>query len=223
MKRYLIPFSFLLILVIIILIPINWRFSTMDRNNSDSFNTFPQLYQNQGKPVTLYEIEPNNLAINVQVSGVVSGSRQLIAYVDEKTKKDLVKGKPFTGLGKYQHFQGFVSMISDRVDLKTGLHKVVLMLSKKVTENRGDLIPVEIQTERLTNRIVLPLSALQVQGGVFSVYRLVGEKVEKIDVLIGRYNKSFIEIRRGVKLGDRLVIEGLSQLNHNDKVKIIDR
>ncbi|PCJ38444.1 MAG: hypothetical protein COA99_11980 [Moraxellaceae bacterium] len=74
-------------------------------------------------------------------------------------------------------------------------------------QSLGDAFRVEaaIIIDRADDVIIVPLSALFRQDEIWSVFKVVDDVVELQQVAVGRRNDRFAEIKRGLKVGERII------------------
>lgn len=84
----------------------------------------------------------------------------------------------------------------------------------------GMLANVSIGAETVARALLVPALAVQVRGGTHFVYRIAGGCAERVEVEIGERRPDRIEVRRGLRPGDRVAIEGLQQLSGGEPVRI---
>jgi hypothetical protein len=91
-----------------------------------------------------------------------------------------------------------------------------------VTLRPGSFAHIDIITRTLKNRIVIPRKAVLKGDGRSRVFRLLedGETVQEIDVVTGYENETIIVCEEGLGLGDRVVVQGLDDLEDRDQVSV---
>jgi RND family efflux transporter MFP subunit len=120
----------------------------------------------------------------------------------------------------------YLSELGSATDPLSGTIEATLPIS--ITQNRklisGQIADVRIQLEPSKQpQIMVPLSAiLEANLGQAHVYIINDSNVaQKKPVTLGNIKNNHIEIRHGLNLGDRLVVEGAAWLNANSPVRII--
>ena len=119
--------------------------------------------------------------------------------------------------------EGTVERISPVVDRESLTVEVLTSFpDAAVTLRPGSFVHVDIITRILENRIVIPRAAFLSNDGRSRVFRRLedGETVQEIEVVSGYENESIIVIEEGLALGDRVVVQGLEDLQDRDKVSV---
>ena len=71
------------------------------------------------------------------------------------------------------------------------------------------------------NQIGVPESAVTIQGSTAIVYTVRDETDEKKNIEIGKRNFGKVSVVSGINEGDLVIIEGVSKVRNNAKIKII--
>jgi cobalt-zinc-cadmium efflux system membrane fusion protein len=99
----------------------------------------------------------------------------------------------------------------------TGQDNLLLPVNFEI-DYREDLIPgtfveVFLKTNRLPDALVIPVSALIEEQGVFYAYvQTGGESFEKRELTLGESDGSFVQILKGIEEGERVVTKGAYQI-----------
>jgi RND family efflux transporter MFP subunit len=121
-------------------------------------------------------------------------------------------------------FKGKVIAISPYVDTKTKTSRVtVLILNKNNRIKPGMFAKVNIEVEKLKNKILIPRSALLVRENRTLVFTVVDSLAKWKYVKIGEQNEKYIEVLSGVNPGDDVIVQGQFNLAHDSRVKIINQ
>jgi cobalt-zinc-cadmium efflux system membrane fusion protein len=91
------------------------------------------------------------------------------------------------------------------VDPATGAAPVRLTFDRPTMLPAGTPVQLEIDGEEHTNVVLLPASAIVREEGGAAVYLADGGKAARRDVSIGASDGAQVEIRHGVKAGDRVI------------------
>ena len=119
--------------------------------------------------------------------------------------------------------EGTVERISPVVDRESLTVEVLTTFpDAAVTLRPGSFAHIDIITRTLKNRIVIPSKAVLKGDGRSRVFRLLedGETVQEIDVVTGYENETIIVCEEGLGLGDRVVVQGLDDLEDRDQVSV---
>lgn len=83
----------------------------------------------------------------------------------------------------------------------------------------GMFIEARLATEVRGSAIIIPEEAVAPTSGASWVWVLEGDKVNRREVELGVRSPGFVEVRKGIDLGDRVVVGGLDRLSPGATVK----
>ena len=81
-------------------------------------------------------------------------------------------------------------------------------------------VNVEIVVGEKTTALVIPRGALQRDGSTRFVYRYIDGKAQRTPVGIGLIGPTEVEIEKGLREGDRVILPGAAVLRDNEEVKV---
>jgi len=120
-----------------------------------------------------------------------------------------------------QDFAGRVARLAPAVDPATRTLRAEIAVSDERGELRpGMFVEVTIVTERREDVLVIPRQALAERGGRKVVFVIEGDKVDRRDVTPGLGDDDIVEIRQGLKAGERIVVRGLETLTDETGVQV---
>ncbi len=116
-------------------------------------------------------------------------------------------------------FDGGIADIDSRIDPSTRAVRVRAELPNPQDKLRsGMLLRVRVQLPS-RQALVLPEIAVQQEAELSSVFRVAaGKTVAKVPVMLGTRQDGLIEIKAGLKAGDRVVIEGTVKLHDGSRI-----
>jgi RND family efflux transporter MFP subunit len=119
-------------------------------------------------------------------------------------------------------FRGTIFAINPRIDNRSGTGRVTVAVSNP----QGRLISgifayVELETDRLADRLVVPADAVLVRQGRDLVFRVNNGRAEWVYVEVGRRSGNEVEIVDGLKPGDEIAIAGHHALAHDAPVAVM--
>ena len=172
-----------------------------------------------------------------EIAQGVLGSDSLIITLDDLKKividikipesyvgilKTALKAEITSSAFKGKIFKGKVSSISSRIDPST--RSILARIS--VNNKDYEIIPGQLMTVKIIydekNQIGVPESAVTIQGKTSFVYIVKKDTAEKRVIKIGNRNFGKISVESGIKEGDLVISEGVSQVRNKSKVKIIN-
>jgi len=119
--------------------------------------------------------------------------------------------------------EGIVERVSPVVDKESLTVEVLTSFpDAAVTMRPGSFVHVDVITRTLENRVIVPRTALLKSDGRSRLFRMLedGETVQELEVVSGYENESIVVIEEGLNLGDRVVVQGLEDLQDRDKVSV---
>jgi multidrug efflux pump subunit AcrA (membrane-fusion protein) len=114
-----------------------------------------------------------------------------------------------------------VASFSGKVNAEKQTVNIRLSLNNSHHEFRpGMIVQLSFPGKLHTNTLVVPRSALLEEEGVYSVYVLKGNKVEKQVVTVGIKQDDFVEILSGLKEGEQVATEKAYSLTDGMEVQV---
>ncbi len=91
----------------------------------------------------------------------------------------------------------------------------------------GQIVPgmfarLSFTTESVSNTLVIPRRALLEKEGREVVYVAVGDRAEEREVVVGLVDKEIVEIKKGLREGESLVLRGHHYLKDGSLLKVIE-
>ncbi len=123
-----------------------------------------------------------------------------------------------------QAFTGKVMRISPLLDPQTRNGHVEIEIPNKVGALKGEMfarVEMNLGTERET--MLLPRDALVYRGDKPGVYIIEAEKAKFVEVETGLTQEDKVELLSGLKLGDKVITQGVNLIKDGDKVRPMER
>ncbi|HZF30873.1 MAG TPA: efflux RND transporter periplasmic adaptor subunit [Gammaproteobacteria bacterium] len=121
-------------------------------------------------------------------------------------------------------FPGKVLRLAPTVDQRTRALRAEVQIENTGQRLRpGMFVEVTLVGERRENVPVVPRGAVTERGGRRVVFVLASQRVVMREVQIGLGDDTFLEIRRGVEAGERVVVRGLETLTDQMLVRVTNR
>ncbi len=120
-----------------------------------------------------------------------------------------------------RNFKGKIDSVSSRIDPSTRsiLARVI------VKNNKFQIIPGQLMTVKIIydeeKELGVPESAVTIQGNTSFVYIVEDNIAKKRNIEIGKRNFGKVSVLSGLEKNEEVVIEGISKVRNNIKVKIL--
>jgi membrane fusion protein, multidrug efflux system len=152
----------------------------------------------------------------------------LVAYVHvpEKEFRKLAAGQSVDvvvdALGG-EHFPAKISRISPTVDPQTGTFRAEIEVPDPTRRLKpGMFARVNVVYERRDDALQLPRSAILDADGDQSVFIVVSGKAQQRRIETGLVNNGWVEVVKGLKGDERVVVVGQAGLKSGTAVKVVD-
>jgi RND family efflux transporter MFP subunit len=118
-------------------------------------------------------------------------------------------------------FSAKVLRISPVVDATTGTVKVTLALESEDRLRPGMFASVYLKTETRSDALVVPKSALSLDSIGDTVYVVADGEAQRREVKLGFQEGDFVEVVKGVELGESIVTVGQDGLSDGTPVRVV--
>lgn len=146
-------------------------------------------------------------------------------YVSERDSRAVRSGQQvgfWLGSDGLDEDRGVVERVSPVVDQGTGTVKVTVRLEQRGKGFRpGSFVRVAIQTDVRQDAVLVPKRALLEEDGQHFIFIADGDTATKMKVDIGYISNSQVEIRGGLKEGQKVVVAGQGAIKEDSKIKEI--
>ena len=172
-------------------------------------------------------IKPGNFVqINTPIFRIVDTSRlEATLNVPERELATLKSGLPVQlGVDALpgQVFQGRVDRVAPVVDSGSGTFRVVCAFDGGGLLQPGMFGRMKIDYDQRADALTVPRNALLEDDDDPAVFVVRGDKAARVPVKLGYYDGPWVEVRDGLKPGDRVVTAGKVALREGSKVQVID-
>lgn len=119
-------------------------------------------------------------------------------------------------------YKAKISSISPVVNPVSRTLGIELSIVDKAPIKAGMFVGIDLITTTSADSLTIPEKAILSRDDQNYVYRINGDRAEKIIVTCGIKNNGLIEITSGLYENDIVALEGVSLLSDNSKIKILD-
>jgi hypothetical protein len=206
--------------LIILVIMIKQGLITAQRGRK-VISTFTE-WQEKGKPVVVTKVVKSNVDVYTKISVVRSSGNDYETFVPRSTLAKLKPGQSFyiaEGGGK---IQGTVADVDQELDMDSGMFRVRLSFENGNTTEQETLMAY-INTGVITDVICVPNSAVDRQGDQNVLWIAEGDYAHQRNVVIKQRNGYGSIIDQGLEEGEILILQGITHLQENDKLNILNR
>ncbi|MDO4709143.1 MAG: efflux RND transporter periplasmic adaptor subunit [Pseudomonadota bacterium] len=171
-------------------------------------------------------IKPGNFVqINSPVFRIVDTSRlEATLNVPERELDRIKKGQPVVlsvDALPGRSFTGQVERIAPVVEAGSGTFRVIAGFAGEGSLQPGMFGRLSIQYEQRMQVPAIPRSALLDESGEASVYVVRDGKAERVLIETGHAEDGYLEVRKGLAVGEQVVIAGKSALREGSPVQVI--
>ncbi len=118
-------------------------------------------------------------------------------------------------------FAGTIYAVNPAIDPKTGTGRVTVAIPNPQRRLIAGLFAyVELETQRLRDRLVVPADAVLVRQGRDLVFRVEQGRAQWVYVTVGRRSGEHVEIVEGIAPGDTVAVAGHFALAHDAPVEV---
>ncbi len=174
-------------------------------------------------------VEPGRIVRNLESLFKLGDFSPLYAdvHLSEGEARRVRPGQPATiNLGVDESLQksGRVARISPVVDQATGTVKITVEVNHADGAFKpGAFVRVGIQTDTRTDTVLIPKRAVLEEDGEKFVYVADGETAKRTKITLGYETNGKVEIRRGVSVGQQVVVAGQGALKEGAKIKVVQQ
>lgn len=169
-------------------------------------------------------------SVNVQVGDYVTPAQQAVELVDA-AKLDMyveVRGEVMQSLAQGQAVEvevdgtrlpGELLALQLDPDPVTFTHALRIRLSGNGVRP-GQFAQVRLPLQALQQVVAVPVTAVLYEEGQTFVFRVSGDTLERVEVLLGYRVGEWLEVRRGIHSDDRVVTRDVAALSNGQKVTV---
>ncbi len=118
---------------------------------------------------------------------------------------------------------GRVKRVAPVVDQNTGTVKVTVeVATERPGFKPGAFVRVSLETDTLTEALLIPKNAVLEQDGETFVFVSDSEQARRVKVILGYEHEGIVQIRSGLSSGEKVVVAGQGALKEGDKLEIIE-
>lgn len=171
-------------------------------------------------------IKPGNFVqINTPIFRIVDTSRlEAVLNVPERELATLKAGQPVrlqVDALPGRAFTGRVDRVAPVVDAGSGTFRVIAAFDGGGLLQPGMFARVRIDYDQKTDALVVPRVALLEDGADAAVYVVRANKAVRVPVKVGYSEGGWMEVRAGLKPGDRVVVAGKTALRDGGEVQVL--
>ncbi len=167
----------------------------------------------------------NFVQINTPIFRIVDTSRlEATLNVPERELATLKGGLPVQLIVDAlpgQVFQGRVDRVAPVVDSGSGTFRVICAFEGGGLLQPGMFGRMKIDYDQRADALTIPRNALLEDNDDPAVFVVRGDKAARVSVKLGYYDGPWVEVREGLKPGDRVVTAGKVALRDGSKVQVI--
>lgn len=114
-----------------------------------------------------------------------------------------------------------ITAVSPVMNNELKAYPIEISIPNPNQELKADMVAhVRLDSKETAKYAMIPRKALIEEQGKHFVYKLNGDKAVKVEVIPGKETSELIEIKKGLAVGDQIVVKGQTLLTDGVKVKI---
>jgi multidrug efflux pump subunit AcrA (membrane-fusion protein) len=210
------------IAVIAFIAAVHLRKWVVTNNRDKVVVTIYEEWRKHGKPVSVKEVERQDIKIYEKVTIVPLSKKRLIGHIPKSIQRNIITGQRVVIENNDTVINGVIDKVSENIDINTGLYTVEVLLHES-TLKEGNRYISHIYHHSLDNVIVVPNDVIVFEGDIPFVWVVEDDKAYKRKVTLGERDGYGIEIREGLDVGDLLVVAGYTKLYEGNSVNSRDK
>ena len=119
-----------------------------------------------------------------------------------------------------REFEGTIDRIAPVVDAGSGTFRVIAAFDSGGLLQPGMFGRIRIDHDQRTDALVVPRTAL-LEDGEPAVYTVRDRKAVRVPVTLGYMDGQWVEVRKGLKVGEQVVTAGKVALREGSEVQVI--
>ena len=172
-------------------------------------------------------IKPGNFVqINTPIFRIVDTSRlEATLNVPERELETLKSGLPVklqVDALPGKTFEGTVDRVAPVVDAGSGTFRVICAFAGGGLLQPGMFGRMQIDYDQRADALVVPRIALLDDEGDPAVFAVRNGKAERVPVKLGYMDGAWAEVRKGIGLGEQVVVAGKTALRDGSLVQVLD-
>ncbi len=172
-------------------------------------------------------IKPGNFVqINTPIFRIVDTSRlEATLNVPERELETLKPGLPVklqVDALPGKTFEGTVDRVAPVVDAGSGTFRVICAFAGGGLLQPGMFGRMQIDYDQRADALVVPRIALLDDEGDPAVFAVRNGKAERVPVKLGYMDGAWAEVRKGIGLGEQVVVAGKTALRDGSRVPVLD-
>ncbi len=215
-RRIIVYFSCLVLLVIAVIA----RRTEVTRQREAVPLSYITEVERHGRPVTAMTAETGIFLVEKKITVVpLSGRRfegyatsEMAAIMSEGQRADIYKGEKI--------FTGRLSFLDPDRDQASGLHRLEIKVKSHEPPDDPRLL-ARVNTEKIADVIAVPNEVLEVEKGVFYLWKIVEGKASRHKVEIAERSGNLSVVSSGLSHGDVVIVTGQSILEDGDSVRVM--
>jgi RND family efflux transporter MFP subunit len=114
-----------------------------------------------------------------------------------------------------------VDSISTSADPVTNLYTVNILLSNNGSIKPGMFAKIHLNTDKIENALAVKTEAVMEKSEKKYVFIVNGDYAAEKEVVTGLDTGTYIEIKEGLTLGDKVIVKGQDYINDGSRIKIV--
>ncbi len=114
-----------------------------------------------------------------------------------------------------------IDQLSPSIDTSTRTYKGVIMVrNRDLLLKPGMFVKSDIVVEKVDGAVIIPKEIIRNIGGRSTVFTADGTTAIQRSIVTGIEDDNYVEVKRGLDIGDKLIVEGYQTLRNKAKISI---
>ncbi|MBN2407796.1 MAG: hypothetical protein JXJ19_08870 [Elusimicrobia bacterium] len=208
-----------LILVLLFALIVLFKGKAIEHKEKQDIISISEEWAKNGKPVDVVTAGKGVTYCYEKISGVVKSATTILSDVPPDEIVNLMAGQEFDSPA-YSGVSGTIEWVSGLADSMTGLYRLSLKTNRKMELKEGVIVPIRVRIAEYRDKIRVPRAALVYDAAGVYCWVVEDGKAVKRAVRPGLECDDDIQVLEGLQEGDKVCVNGTTNLSENDKVFI---
>jgi hypothetical protein len=199
-----------------------WRQQVVQTQRDQIIVSTISEWRTYGKPVVVENIAPGDIQVYEKITITPLSRRLFEGYVTRDIQEHLRTGQTvFVDTPSGERVEGVISYVGQALNVDTGMFRIRAAFDHEVALG-NHIVIAYVHTGTLTDVISIPNEIVTEDDGEFFIWTVRAGRAYKQSVFLGERNGYSAVVLKGLLDSDMVVLQGQTQLEDGDKVRIVD-